>query len=201
MVCNPQFSSVLSLLLAYLIVSTVGSYSFNRTNSPLTSISKRALGGLVDSPESFQTNADRYCDHEGYFNPKHWHESEAGEAYMEWTMLLDKSSTAWQERVSEPNFFTRDVLGWTDMDCGITYKGCVRMPTCDYILAKIGDAKSARQIYFILLSMNNINLLSGVANVCYPRLSLVGVSRGINAETLEIGAKFSRAGQCRQHDL
>lgn len=152
---------VLIFLLAFLFVSTVPSHPFDGTNSMLKSVSKRAL----EHVESVETDANRFCDHEGYFNPLRWLESEAGPAYLEWIMLMDKSSTAWLGRVSEPNFFTRDVLDWPDMDCGITYRGCVRMPTCDYILNKIGDEKSARQIYFILLSMNNINLISGVISV------------------------------------
>lgn len=101
---------------------------------------------------------------------------------MEWTMLLDKQSEAWTNRLSEPNFFARDILEWTDLDCGISYSGCIRMPSCDYILTKLQNMEKARQVYFILLSMHNINLISGVVNVICPLSYSVDVSSEMYAD-------------------
>lgn len=123
-----------------------------------------------------------YCDHEGYFNPSRWSESDAGKAYAQWTMVVNKTSKAWQNRVSEPDFFLRSVMGWSDMDCGVTYKGCVRMPTCDQILSRVRDRHIARQIYFVILSVNNINLISGVVNVrenLYPHAYHLVIPRSL----------------------
>ena len=139
----------------------IHSYPSDRPNSVVERFSRRDTFKWISSGDGPQL----YCDYDGYFNPDRWAESEAGPAYLNWSMSVNKSSKAWLERTSEPSFFLEDVLGWSEMDCGVTYKGCLRMPTCDDILTKTQDKEVARQIYFINLSVNNIVLISGVVTV------------------------------------
>lgn len=150
-------------------------YAVNLQAHPSSQISSAPGGDLVrrvegDDYESVSMGSTFYrtCDHAGYFDPKHWTESGAAEAYLKWSILVNKTSEAWLQRQSEPNFFLRDVLDWSDFDCGVGYKGCVGMPTCDQILTRTHNETTARRIYFILLSMHNYNLVSGTVNVCLP---------------------------------
>ncbi len=142
------------------------------------------------------------CDHNGFFNPVRWDESGAGPAYVEWSMLVDKSSPEWLERVSEPNFFALNTLGWPDMDCGVTYKGCVNMPTCDEIYSRKQNATLARRIYFIIRSMNNFNLVNGVISVSLGSFARIMWMKGQclrNGLTIKIGGKRSNTAQRCQH--
>ena len=133
------------------------------------------------------------CDHEGFFNPVYWDESGAGPAYVEWSVLVDKSSPEWLERFSEPNFSALNTLGWPDMDCGVTYKGCVNMPTCNEIYSWKQNATLARRIYFIIRSMNNFNLINGVISESWLfRSDNVDEERWPrNGLTIKIGGKRS----------
>ena len=159
------FNLVLHLLLAAVDVPTVQSRPSSRISSEPVRIVKRAEGDDY-SPISVGSLVYRTCDLDGYFNPDHWEESGAAESYLKWSILVNKTSEAWIQRRSEPNFFLRDVLDWSDFNCGIAYKGCIGIPTCDEILTRTQNETTARRIYFILLSMNNYNLVNGVINVC-----------------------------------
>lgn len=148
----------------------VQSYPSSRSDSTSGDVVKRVDGDDY-GPVSVGGMLYRACDHQGYFNPDRWEESGAAEAYLKWSIMVDKTSEAWLQRESEPNFFLRDVLNWSDLDCGISYKGCIGMPSCDDILTRTQNETTARQIYFVVLSMNNFNLISGVINVSLLSLS------------------------------
>lgn len=162
---HPFFHVLLHFLLSAVDLPTVQSYPSRHIGSKPGDVAKRVSGDDY-GPVSEGNMSYRTCDHDGYFNPDNWNESGAPEAYVKWSMLVNKTSEAWLQRESEPNFFLRDVLNWSDLDCGITYKGCIGMPTCDEILTRTQNETTARQIYFIVLSMHNLNLISGVVNVC-----------------------------------
>lgn len=159
------FQVVLHFLLSAVDVPVVLSYPAVRISSTPEDVIN---SGDVYGPISVGSMLYRTCDYEGYFNPDHWEESGAAEAYLKWSILVNKTSEAWLERKSEPNFFLHGVLSWSDLDCGISYHGCKGMPTCDEILTRTQNETTARQIYFILLSMNNLNLISGIVSVCLP---------------------------------
>lgn len=40
--------------------------------------------------------------------------------------------------MSEPQYFALKTLHWMDVDCGVTHKGCINMPKCEEILARVG---------------------------------------------------------------
>lgn len=161
---HPFFHILLHFLLSFVDIPFVHAHSFRQISPGPGGIVRRVSGDDY-APSSNGSMLYRTCDHDGYFNPDHWDESGAAEAYLKWSMLVDKTSEAWQKRQSEPSFFLHDVLNWSDFDCGITYRGCIGMPTCDEILTRTQNKTTARQIYFALLSMHNLNLVSGVVNV------------------------------------
>ena len=109
-----------------------------------------------------------YCDPQ-YFDVKYFNESHAGPWYAEWVhSVMAENSPAWQARMSEPQYFALHQLHWMDMDCGVTHKGCVNMPNCDQVLQRVdGNVTLARNIYFILQSFHNLNLIGGVVSVRY----------------------------------
>lgn len=96
-----------------------------------------------------------------------WQASAAGTAYVAWTMSIDFTSASWTERASEPSFFAEQVLGWQDFDCGRSYHGCRNVPSCDDIWTTMGDKDKARQIHFIITSMQNMVFANGVVAVGY----------------------------------
>ena len=181
---HPFFQVVLHFLLSAMDVPVVLSYPAGRISSTPEGV---VNSGDVYGPISVGSMLYRTCDYEGYFNPDHWEESGAAEAYRKWSILVKKTSEARLERKSEPKF----VLNWSDLDCGISYHGCKGMPTCDEILTRTQNETTARQIYFILLSMNNLNLFSSVVSVCLPPL----ISP---AELLELAEHDNRIKACQR---
>ena len=108
----------------------------------------------------------------GFFDatPKNIRASGFGAAYVKWIIAVDKSSTAWQERLSEPDFFAKTVLHWPDdVDCGIGLNGCHRAPTCNDISQRIENRTRARQICYIFDSFHNVNLITAQIHVNCPR--------------------------------
>ena len=98
---------------------------------------------------------------------EHFNESGAGPWYAEWVYReIHDNAADWEARVSEPQYFALKTLHMMDLDCGVTHKGCINMPNCEEILARVGgDMGTARKIYYILQSFHNMNLVSGVTAV------------------------------------
>ena len=104
-----------------------------------------------------------------FFNTKHFFESGAAEWYVQWTRSIDKTSSAWTDKVSEPQYFATEQLRWMDMDCGVTHRGCINMPTCDDILKRVeGNRTLARNAYYVIQSYHNTNLIASIVSVSHP---------------------------------
>ena len=133
--------------------------SYNGTNGTESATTFNSRGCRMadthqDKPTSCNVN---------YFDADHFEDSGAGDWYANWIRNVDKNSPAWLNRVSEPDYFARETMQWRGMDCGVTYKGCINVPSCDEILKRVdGNATLARNIYFILQSYQNINMATGV---------------------------------------
>lgn len=111
-----------------------------------------------------------------FFDPKHFDESGAAEWYRNWTVAIDKDSSAWKNRISEPRYFAEQQLAWMDLDCGVTHKGCINMPNCDEIMERVGgDGELARKMYYVLQSYHNMNLIAGVISVSLSFLFYVKI--------------------------
>ena len=89
-----------------------------------------------------------------------------GAAYADWIQAVDKSSPAWRERLSEPDFFAKTVLEWEDdVNCGIPYNGCDGRPLCGEISKRIENRTRARQICYIFDSFHHVSLISAQVHV------------------------------------
>lgn len=92
--------------------------------------------------------------------------SKYGAAYADWIKSVDKNSTAWGDRLSEPDFFAKAVLEWPDdVNCGIAYNGCDGRPLCDDISERIENRTRARQICYIFDSFHHVSLISAQIHV------------------------------------
>lgn len=61
--------------------------------------------------------------------PKNIKASKFGAAYVDWIRKVDKTSAAWRDRQSEPDYFAKTVLEWPDdVNCGVAYNGCGGRP-------------------------------------------------------------------------
>ena len=92
--------------------------------------------------------------------------SNFGAAYASWVQRIDKNSTAWRERLSEPDYFAKDILDWPDdVNCGIAYNGCDARPLCDDIIERVKNRTRARQICYIFDSFHHVSLISAQIHV------------------------------------
>ena len=102
-----------------------------------------------------------------FFHPRHFNASGTSQWYTDFTTAIDKTSPEWIGRVGEIQYFAQKKLNWVDADCGVSYRGCRNLPTCDEIVERVnGDMEEARRIYFVLRSAANMNLIGGVVSVC-----------------------------------
>jgi len=140
-----------------------------RASSDVSSLTLRTLPVPVPvlPRTSTYSPAGGYCDAE-LFSVRHFNESGAGPWYAEWVYneIHGNNSADWEARVSEPQYFALKTLRLMDLDCGVTHKGCVNMPNCEEILERVGgNVSMARNIYYVLQSFHNMNLVSGVIAV------------------------------------
>ena len=92
--------------------------------------------------------------------------SNFGQAYFDWLNHVGQNSTIWNHGDYEVNIFLKDVMGWIeDVTCGVGNPGCKNMPSCDNVYNRIRDPEHARQAWFVIQSVNNINVISYTTNV------------------------------------
>lgn len=107
--------------------------------------------------------------HDNHFfeaTPKNVKASNLIAAYADWIKGVDKNSTAWEERLSEPDFFAKSVLEWPeDVSCGVAYNGCDGRPLCDDISERIENRTRARQICYVFNSFHHVSLISAQVHV------------------------------------
>ena len=110
--------------------------------------------------------------HDAHFfdaTPANIKASRFGAAYADWIQAVDKSSPAWRERLSEPDFFAKTVLEWEDdVNCGVTYNGCDGRPLCSEISKRIENRERARQICYIFDSFHHVSLITAQIHVGVP---------------------------------
>ena len=142
----------------------------NRTDTPQQSNSTD--GGLGSDP--IRTDHGQAHDLD-FFEPtaKNIRDSRFGAAYVLWFIGVDKNSTAWRERLSEPDFFAKTVLEWPDdVNCGVAYNGCDMRPSCNDISERIENRTRARQICYIFDSFHHVSLITAQIHVRHPCLLL-----------------------------
>lgn len=118
--------------------------------------------GLGSDP--IDRSNDPLDDDDDYFRvtPENRKASGAGEAYSLWIANVDKNSSRWLERRSEPEFFAMDVLEWSEpIECGNGVNGgCYHVPRCEDIQRRIRNKEHARQICYIFYSIVTLNTIS-----------------------------------------
>ncbi len=134
--------------------------------------------------------------HDNHFfepTPKNINASQFGLAYALWIRRVDKNSEAWQNRLSEPDFFAKSVLGWEDdVYCGIAYNGCGNKPQCSDISERIENRARARQICYIFDSFHHVSLISAQIHVGCPsslQRSVVNLTRRAGTEQSSPGCR------------
>lgn len=89
--------------------------------------------------------------------------SEVANYYTSWV------ATAWQKpeftSLGEVKFFLYNHLGTKDVECGVSYMGCIRLPSCEEILDLVDNFDMARRIYFIGRIIDNVSLFAGLIYV------------------------------------
>lgn len=150
---------------------------------------------MLQGPKSPRTglgsdpvNTSHGLPHDGQFfeaTPENIEASNFGAAYADWIVGVDKNSTAWQDRLSEPDFFAKTVLEWPDdVNCGVAYNGCDGKPLCDDISERIENRTRARQICYIFDSFHHVSLISAQIHARFPALFEVLVKL-----TVQVGTK------------
>ena len=80
---------------------------------------------------------------------------------MDWIRQVDKTSPAWRDRLSEPDFFAKTALEWpNDVYCGVTYIDCDGRQLCAHISERIENRTRARQICYIFDSFHHVSLIT-----------------------------------------
>ena len=101
-------------------------------------------------------------------SPQNIEDSQFGAAYADWIIGVDKTSSEWEDRLSEPDYFAKTVLEWPDdVNCGIAYNGCDGKPSCNEISRRIDNQTRARQICFIFDSFHHVSLISAQIHACF----------------------------------
>ena len=138
---------------------------------------------------SDKINKDHGQSHDiGFFEatPANIKASHFGAAYVTWIQSVDKSSEAWRNRISEPDYFAKTVLDWEDdVNCGIAYNGCDGKPSCSEISSRIENRARARQICYIFDSFHHVSLISAQVHVgvLYPAPMFFGEELTVWSET------------------
>lgn len=75
-------------------------------------------------------------------------------------------STAWQDRLSEPNFFAKIILeSPDDVNFCVAYNGCDGKLLCDDICERIENRTRARQVCYLSDWFRHMSLINGQTHV------------------------------------
>lgn len=137
----------------------------NATNTKHAETPEPSGEGLGSDP----VNTGHGLSHDNHFFESTYENIKAsnfGAAYVIWIKKVDKSSAAWRDRISEPDFFAKTVLEWPDdVNCGVAYNGCDARPLCDDISGRIPNRERARQICYIFDSFHHVSLITAQIHV------------------------------------
>ncbi|KAI9703569.1 MAG: hypothetical protein M1836_007339 [Candelina mexicana] len=90
------------------------------------------------------------------FTEENIKDSDFGNYYKDWSKTAHLHP-AYNSSSDEMAFFAKQHIGWPDMKCGLSFKGCDNRPSCkDIFDLSEGDVDKARRVFFVITSTHNM---------------------------------------------